>query len=210
MPATAMISGPASGHRPGRAPGDVELDTSARSIVPAVSTSHLLASADPPGRAAEREPRRSPMVEVRDERLQRMILVVRRAPGCARGSLEERPQIGSSPSGSGSSDACPPARAVDDRELDLALVRVEVEEELVDLVDHLLDARVGPVDLVDDQDHGQPRLEAFRRTNRVCGSGPSVASTSRSTPSTIVSPRSTSPPKSAWPGVSTMLIFVPP
>src|SRR5262249_43680603 len=26
----------------------------------------------------------------------------------------------------------------------------------------------------------------------------------------IVSPRSTSPPKSAWPGVSTMLIFVPP
>ena len=40
--------------------------------------------------------------------------------------------------------------------------------------------------------------------------GPSLASTSRSTPSTIVSPRSTSPPKSAWPGVSMMLNFVPP
>ena len=49
--------------------------------------------------------------------------------------------------------------AVDDRELDLALVRVEVEEELVDLVHDLLDARVGAVDLVDDEDHRQPRLE---------------------------------------------------
>src|SRR3954447_5843313 len=51
---------------------------------------------------------------------------------------------------------------------------------------------------------------AFRRTNRVCGSGPSDASTSSSTPSTIVRARSTSPPKSAWPGVSTMLILVSP
>jgi hypothetical protein len=51
---------------------------------------------------------------------------------------------------------------------------------------------------------------ALRSTNRVCGSGPSEASTSSSTPSTIVSARSTSPPKSAWPGVSTMLIFVSP
>src|SRR6476646_1289951 len=50
---------------------------------------------------------------------------------------------------------------------------------------------------------------ALRSTNRVCGSGPSDASTSSSTPSTIVSPRSTSPPKSAWPGVSTMFSFTP-
>ena len=48
---------------------------------------------------------------------------------------------------------------VDDRELDLLLVGVEVEEELVHLVDDLLDPRVGPVDLVDDEDHRQPRLE---------------------------------------------------
>ena len=47
----------------------------------------------------------------------------------------------------------------DDRKLDLALVGVEVEEELVDLVHDLLDPRVGPVDLVDDEDHGQPGLE---------------------------------------------------
>jgi hypothetical protein len=54
---------------------------------------------------------------------------------------------------------------------------------------------------------GSRASSALRRTNRVCGSGPSDASTSSSTPSTIVSPRSTSPPKSAWPGVSTMLSF---
>ncbi len=51
--------------------------------------------------------------------------------------------------------------AVDDRELDLALVGVEVEEQLVDLVDDLGDARVGAVDLVDDEDHGQPRLQGL-------------------------------------------------
>ena len=52
------------------------------------------------------------------------------------------------------------------------------------------------------------RSSAFRKTNRVCGSGPSEASTSRSTPSTIDNVRSTSPPKSAWPGVSTMFTSV--
>src|SRR5256885_2778782 len=50
---------------------------------------------------------------------------------------------------------------------------------------------------------------AFFRTNGVCGSGPSAASTRSSTPSTSVSVRSTSEPKSAWPGVSTMLTWTP-
>ena len=40
--------------------------------------------------------------------------------------------------------------------------------------------------------------------------GPSAASTRRMTPLTIFRIRSTSPPKSAWPGVSTMLIFTSP
>ena len=48
---------------------------------------------------------------------------------------------------------------VDDRELDLLLVGVEVEEQRVDLVHDLRDARVGPVDLVDDEDHVQLQLE---------------------------------------------------
>ena len=49
--------------------------------------------------------------------------------------------------------------AVDDRELDLLLVGVEVEEQLVHLVDHLGHARVGAIDLVDDEDHRQARLQ---------------------------------------------------
>jgi hypothetical protein len=52
-----------------------------------------------------------------------------------------------------------PCVAVDDRELDLALIRVEVEEQLVDLVHDLVDTRVGPVDLVDDEQHREAALE---------------------------------------------------
>ena len=55
----------------------------------------------------------------------------------------------------------------------------------------------------------RPSASAFRITNRVCGIGPSAASTRSRTPSTMRRMRSTSPPKSAWPGVSTMLILVP-
>ena len=55
----------------------------------------------------------------------------------------------------------------------------------------------------------RPSASALRRTKRVCGIGPSNASTTSSTPSTMRRMRSTSPPKSAWPGVSTMLILVP-
>src|SRR5262249_28548206 len=51
--------------------------------------------------------------------------------------------------------------AVDDRELDLTLVGVEVEEELEDLVDDRLDPSVGTVDLVDDEDHGKPSSECL-------------------------------------------------
>ena len=47
---------------------------------------------------------------------------------------------------------------------------------------------------------------AFFKTKRVWGIVPSKASTINKTPSTIFMIRSTSPPKSACPGVSTMLI----
>jgi hypothetical protein len=55
----------------------------------------------------------------------------------------------------------------------------------------------------------RPRASAFLVTKRVCGIGPSCASISSTTPSTMDRARSTSPPKSAWPGVSTMLMCVP-
>jgi predicted membrane GTPase involved in stress response len=54
-----------------------------------------------------------------------------------------------------------------------------------------------PLTLVDD---------AFLVTKRVCGIGPSTASTNNNTESTIDKTRSTSPPKSACPGVSTILM----
>ena len=71
-------------------------------------------------------------------------------------------------------------------------------------------ARPGRSILLTTRITGSCSSSALRSTKRVWGSGPSLASTSSSTPSTIVRPRSTSPPKSAWPGVSMMLIFVPP
>src|SRR5450631_1107030 len=55
----------------------------------------------------------------------------------------------------------------------------------------------------------RPIFSALETTNLVCGSGPSAASTSTSAPSTMFRMRSTSPPKSAWPGVSTILMRVP-
>ena len=64
-----------------------------------------------------------------------------------------------------SSLAMPGARVgVDDREVELVLGGVEVDEEVVDLVQHLLDPGVRPVDLVDDDDRRQLASSAFIRT----------------------------------------------
>ena len=58
---------------------------------------------------------------------------------------------------------------------------------------------------------GSLAARALRSTKRVWGSGPSEESTSSTTPSTMDRPRSTSPPKSAWPGVSiTLMVTVCP
>ena len=54
----------------------------------------------------------------------------------------------------------------------------------------------------------KPISRAFCNTKRVCGMGPSKASTRRMHPSAMFSTRSTSPPKSECPGVSMMFIFV--
>ncbi len=56
---------------------------------------------------------------------------------------------------------------------------------------------------------GSSAARLFASTYLVWGRGPSAASTSSNTPSTSASARSTSPPKSAWPGVSTRLMRVP-
>jgi tryptophanyl-tRNA synthetase len=53
-----------------------------------------------------------------------------------------------------------------------------------------------------------PISRDFWRTNRVWGMGPSMESTNKITVSTVFMILSTSDEKSAWPGVSTILIFI--
>ena len=97
-------------------------------------------------------------VEVGDVRLQRRALLVGGRRDVLDEQVHQRLEVGALDALLERRPAGPGVR-VDDRELDLVLVRVEVDEQLVDLVDHLGDARVRPVDLVDDEDHRQPRLE---------------------------------------------------
>ncbi len=65
-----------------------------------------------------------------------------------------------------------PGVRVDDRKVDLRLVGIEVEEELVDLIDHLADPSIGPIDLVHHQDHRQIRLERLAEHEARLGEGP--------------------------------------
>ena len=50
---------------------------------------------------------------------------------------------------------------VEHREIELLFLGVEVDKQVVDLVQHFLRARVGAVDLVDDDDRRQVRFERF-------------------------------------------------
>ena len=61
---------------------------------------------------------------------------------------------------------------VQDREPDLVLVGVEVEEELFDLVDDLADAGVGPVHLVHDDHDRKTRLECLAQNEARLGERP--------------------------------------
>ena len=74
-----------------------------------------------------------------------------------------RSLLGQGPAGAGVGEQ--------DGEVDLVLVGVEVEEELLHLVDHLVDPGVGPVHLVDHQHHGQPGLEGLAQHEAGLGQG---------------------------------------
>ena len=50
---------------------------------------------------------------------------------------------------------------VEDWELQLTFVGIEIDEEVVNLVQHLLAARVGAIDLVDDEDRRQTGFQGF-------------------------------------------------
>ncbi len=122
----------------------------------------LLTAPDRPvGDTAEREAtdvRRR--VEVRHEGLEGMVHLVPRRWNVLDDQVEKRAEVWRERLWIRvERGAARPGVAVDDRELDLALVGIEVEKELVDLVHDGLDACVRSVDLVDDQDDGELRLE---------------------------------------------------
>ena len=93
-------------------------------------------------------------------RLERVALLVGRRRDSREQRFEERMQVLRELIRLEAGTACSRV-GVDDRKFDLALVCVEVEEERVHLVDDFRDARVRPVDLVDDEDQRQPRLECL-------------------------------------------------
>ncbi len=99
-------------------------------------------------------------VEIGDERLKRMLGIVHRGGDVLQQQVHQRSEVGAD----GALLQRRPAGAsvgVDDRELDLALVGVEVQKQLVDLVDDLPDPRVRAVDLVDHEDHRELRVECL-------------------------------------------------
>ena len=80
--------------------------------------------------------------------------------------LEQRPQILAGDVGRERGRARFGA-GVEHRKIQLVLDRVEVDEEVVDLVQDFLDPRVGPIDLVDDNDRRQAPLERLPQ-NEAC------------------------------------------
>ena len=110
-------------------------------------------------------------IEVRDERLQRVFRVVRgRRNGCEQ-HLAQGFEVGGELIWFEAGLAGTRVR-VHDREIDLRLVRVEVQEELVDLVHNCVRTGVRPVDLVHDEDDGKPRLERLAEDEPRLGQGP--------------------------------------
>ena len=149
-PATAMISpGPGLlGVDAVERLGHVELGRPGRALDGAVGAApgDLLALADRPvAHAADREAADVGRgVEVRDERLQRMVGLVLGAGMRSTQQVHQRREVLGDGRPAPRATRSRPGVAVDDRELDLVLVGVEVEEQLVDLVDDLGDrARPG-------------------------------------------------------------------
>ena len=80
------------------------------------------------------------------------------------------------------------------------VVGAQLDEQVEHFVQHFLGRASGRSILLITTIGFSPHSRALESTNRVCGIGPSAASTSTSAPSAMRSTRSTSPPKSAWPG----------
>jgi hypothetical protein len=128
-------------------------------LAPAVQHDDLLPGHEPAAPdAADAEPADiARIVERADLQLQRRFRIARRRRHPRQYGLEQRPQIGAGGLGIERRVAMQRGR-VDDREVELLLVRPEPVEELESLVDHPLGARTRTVDLVDHDD----RLQTLR------------------------------------------------
>src|SRR5438094_3216975 len=86
---------------------------------------------------------------------------------------------------------------VNNREIKLLVRCFQFDEEIENLVQDFVRSRVSLSILLMTTTGFSLFSIALRKTKRVCACGPSCASTTSSTPSTIFMIRSTSPPKSA-------------
>ena len=97
-------------------------------------------------------------IEIGNDGLHRGRRISGREGHCFEDRIEQRAQvcvfIGYSDAGHRPAFSCDRG---DDREFDVLVVRVEVKEELVDLVNDLLDSGVGAVDLVNDYYGGETK-----------------------------------------------------
>ena len=101
------------------------------------------------------------------------------------------------------------AAGVDVREVEGQFVGPQLDEQVEHFRQDFAGPAVGTVDLVDHDDRLQADFE--RLLDDVAGlrTRPLEGVDQDQAPSAIDSTRSTSPPKSAWPGVSMMLTFTP-
>ena len=102
-----------------------------------------------------------------------------------------------------------PDRGIHGQEIQLVVIGVGCGKQVKALVHGVVRFRTRLVDHVQNDNEGQPQINAFDAANSVWGSRPSAAFSNRIAPSTMPRIRSTSPPKSARTGVSTTLMRVP-
>ena len=98
------------------------------------------------------------VVEIRDQNLQGPGRIAFRHGDRLQDGVEQRAQIRAAALDVGGSGAGLGVR-VEHGEIELLFLGVEVDEQVVDFVEHFLRARVGAVDLVDDDDRRQVRFE---------------------------------------------------
>ena len=149
--------------------------------------------------------------QVGHQQLERMVRARRSAAACGADQLVEAAAAGRCPAGARSVVAVPALAFVYTTGKSICWrVRAKVDEQLVDRVEHLRRARVAAVDLVDAPRRpadGGPSPSAARSAS--AAAAPPRRRRAAGSQSTMSRVRSTSPPKSAWPGVSTMLSRAP-